>query len=199
MPITNPGKGRYRPGLFRREPVEKHVLMNSIPLLFVRRKVLGGGHKSVNADLNLTSMIDYLVITVVFLLSNFGSQQQVQSSANLELPEIPHSSSRIASAPIVSITDSLIMLDGQRITTPREIAGVTDRIDRLFERLESARREFPVVHPGATFEGDIVFQIDRRVSWQVIKTVAKTCALAGYTRLNFAVTRGTPAASTGNP
>jgi biopolymer transport protein ExbD len=197
MPVTNPGKGRFRPGLFRREPVDKHVLMNSIPLLFVRRKVLGGGHKSVNADLNLTSMIDYLVITVVFLLSNFGTQQQVQSSANLELPEIPNAH-RITSAPIVSITDTLIMLDGQRITTPREIAGVTDRIDRLFERLESARREFPVVHPGANFEGDIIFQIDRRVSWQVIKTVAKTCALAGYTRLNFAVTRG-QAAATGNP
>jgi biopolymer transport protein ExbD len=130
-----------------------------------------------NADLNLTSMIDYLVITVVFLLSQFGTQQQIQSSASLEVPTIPHADP-LVSAPIISISDQAIMMDGQRLTTPRELAGVTDRIDRLYER------------PGETFQGDIVFQIDRRVSWNVIKTVARTCAQAGFTRLNFAVTKG---------
>ncbi len=173
MPVARPGKR----------------LLHQIPLKFVQKRVSGGGHKGVNADLNLTSMIDYLVITVVFLLSQFGSQQQMQSTADLEIPRVPHADT-MRSAPIVSISDQMVLLDGNRITTPRELAGVTDRIDRLFERLEQARRDFPVLHPTDQFEGDIVFQIDRRVSWQVIKTVAKTCAMAGYTHLNFAVTKG---------
>jgi hypothetical protein len=126
---------------------------------------------------------------VVFLLSQFGTQQQIQSSASLEVPTIPHADP-LVSAPIISISDQAIMMDGQRLTTPRELAGVTDRIDRLYERLDQAKREFPVLHPGETFQGDIVFQIDRRVNWNVIKTVARTCAQAGYTRLNFAVTKG---------
>lgn len=173
MPVSKPGKR----------------LLHHIPLKFVQKRVAGGGHKSVNADLNLTSMIDYLVITVVFLLSNFGSQQQVQSSANLEIPEVGHADN-LRSAPIVSISDQSILLDGQRIATPSEVRSATDRIDRLFERLEQARRDFPALHPNQNFEGDIVFQIDRRIDWQVIKNVARTCAAAGFVRLNFAVTKG---------
>jgi hypothetical protein len=37
----------------------------------------------------------------------------------------------------------------------------------------------PRAAPDRPFEGDIVFQIDRRVSWQTIKTVARTCAAGG--------------------
>ena len=37
-------------------------------------------------------------------------------------------------------------------------------------------------------------QIDRAISWQLIKRVAQTCALAGYTNLNFAVNKGALAA-----
>ena len=164
-------------------------LLHSIPLKFVQKKVAGGGHKGVNADLNLTSMIDYLVITVVFLLSQFGSQQQVTAAQGLEIPEIPHADA-LVSAPIVSISRDAILLDGVRVATPNDVRTVTDRIDRLYERLDQARREFPVLHPERQFEGDIVFQIDRAVQWNIIKAVAKTCALAGYTRLNFAVTKG---------
>lgn len=173
MPVAKPGKR----------------LLHAIPLRFVQKKVTGGGHKGVNADLNLTSMIDYLVITVVFLLSQFGTQQQLQSQGNLEVPEVPHAD-EIRSAPIISISEQAILLDGSRIATPTEARASTDRIDRLFERLEEARRQYPVIHPNEPFEGDIVFQIDRRIDWQLIKAVAKTCALAGYTRLNFAVTKG---------
>lgn len=173
MPVAKPGKR----------------LLHNIPLRFVQKRVAGGGHKSVNADLNLTSMIDFLVITVVFLLSQFGSQQQVQSSAGLEIPET-HNADALASAPIISISDQAILMDGQRITTPREIAGSTDRIERLFERLDQAKRNYSLVHPTGHFEGDVVFQIDRHVHWDVVKIIARTCAAAGYVRLNFAVTKG---------
>lgn len=194
MPVSKPGKMPFKAGPFGRPVANKPVLFHQLPLLTVQRRLRGGGHKGVNADLNLTSMIDYLVITVVFLLSQFGTQQQMQSSANLEVPTIPHADNLI-SAPIISISEQIILMDGQRIATPNEVAAVTDRIDRLFERLDQAHREFPVLHPGETFQGDIVFQIDRRVSWNVIKAVARTCSQAGFTRLNFAVTKGASNAS----
>lgn len=194
MPVSKPGKMPFKAGPFGRPVANKPVLFHQLPLLTVQRRLRGGGHKGVNADLNLTSMIDYLVITVVFLLSQFGTQQQMQSSANLEVPTIPHADNLI-SAPIISISEQMILMDGQRIATPNEVAAVTDRIDRLFERLDQAKREFPVLHPGETFQGDIVFQIDRRVSWNVIKAVARTCSQAGFTRLNFAVTKGASNAS----
>lgn len=193
MPVSKPGKMAFKRGPFGRPVANKPVLFHQLPLVEVQRRLRGGGHKGVNADLNLTSMIDYLVITVVFLLSQFGTQQQMQSSANLEVPTIPHADNLI-SAPIISISDQAILMDGQRVATPND-ARTADRIDRLFERLDQAKREYPVLHPGETFQGDIVFQIDHRVQWNVIKAVARTCSQAGYTRLNFAVTKGRPAAT----
>lgn len=166
-------------------------LMHSVPLRFVQKKVGGHGSKSVNADLNLTSMIDYLTIIVVFLLSNFGTAQQVQSQQGLEVPTVPHAA-QLRSAPIVSISSSTILLDGQRIANPAEVMASTDRIDRLFERLQDAKRTYPVLHPNDPFRGEIVFQIDRNTRWDLIKRVAQTCALAGYVALNFAVSKGSP-------
>lgn len=165
-------------------------LMHAIPLRFVQKRVGGHGAKSVNADLNLTSMIDYLVITVVFLLSNFGTAQEMASQQGLEIPTVPHADT-IISAPIVSISSRAILLDGQRVANPAEVLASSDRIDRLFERLQDARRNFPVLHPSEQFEGNIVFQIDRAIQWQLVKRVAQTCALSGYTNLNFAVNKGT--------
>jgi biopolymer transport protein ExbD len=170
-------------------------LMHSVPLRFVQKKVGGHGSKSVNADLNLTSMIDYLTIVVVFLLSNFGTAQQVTSQQGLEVPSVPHAA-QLRSAPIVSISASAILLDGQRIANPAEVMASTDRIDRLFERLQDARRTYPVLHPNEQFRGEIVFQIDRNTRWDLIKRVAQTCAIAGYVSLNFAVSKGAP---TDNP
>ncbi|MFO0602452.1 MAG: biopolymer transporter ExbD [Polyangiales bacterium] len=193
MPVSKPGKMPFKPGPFGRPVANKPVLYHQLPLLTVQRRLRGGGHKGVNADLNLTSMIDYLVITVVFLLSQFGTQQQMQSSANLEVPTIPHADNLI-SAPIISISEQAILMDGQRVANPPEVRTV-ERIDRLFERLDQAKREYPVLHPGETFQGDIVFQIDRRTPWSIIKAVARTCSQAGYTRLNFAVTKGRAAAT----
>src|SRR4051794_996787 len=78
-------------------------LMHGIPLRFVQKRVGGHGAKNVNTDLNLTSMIDYLIITVVFLLSNFGTAQEMASQQGLEIPTVPHADT-IISAPIISIS-----------------------------------------------------------------------------------------------
>ncbi|MDP3276407.1 MAG: biopolymer transporter ExbD [Deltaproteobacteria bacterium] len=164
-------------------------LMHSIPLRFVQMRVSGHGSKSVNADLNLTSMIDYLTIVVVFLLSNFGTAQQVSSQQGLEVPSVPHALA-LRSAPIVSISSQAILLDGQRIANPTEVMASTDRIDRLYERLQDSRRTWPILHAGEPFRGEVVFQIDRATRWDLIKRVAQTCALSGYVSLNFAVSRG---------
>ncbi len=166
-------------------------LLHGINLRFIQRIVGGHGGKSVNTDLNLTSMIDYLMIVVVFLLAQFGSAQQVSSQQGLEIPTVAHALA-LKGAPIVSISSQAILLDGQRIANPTEVLASTDRIDRLFERLAEAKRSWPIVHPNDPFRGEVIFQIDRNTRWDLIKRVAQTCALSGYVALNFAVARGNP-------
>ena len=48
-------------------------LMFGVPLKFVQKRVSGGSHRATNASLSLTSMIDFLVVTVVFLLMTFSA------------------------------------------------------------------------------------------------------------------------------
>jgi biopolymer transport protein ExbD len=164
-------------------------LMHGIPLRFVQRKVSGGGHKSVNADLNLTSMIDYLVITVVFLLSQFGTQQEMTSQQGLEVPTVAHADA-LRSAPVLSISSRAIVFSNQPVASPEEIRGSAGDLPQLVERLQDARRIWATVHPNEPFEGDIVFQIDRNVDWELIKRLAVTCAHYDYVHLNFAVNKG---------
>ena len=48
-------------------------LLHGITLKFVHDKVAGGGRRSPNAGLSLTSMIDFLIVVVVFLLMTFSA------------------------------------------------------------------------------------------------------------------------------
>jgi len=164
-------------------------LMHHVPLRFIQRRVSGGGHKAVSADLNLTSMIDYLVITVVFLLSNFGTAQELASQQGLEIPAAPRAEA-IKSAPIISISSRVILLAGDRVATPDEVRTSSGDLPRLLERLQDQRRNFSITRPTEVFEGDIVFQIDRATEWEMVKRIAMTCAHAGYVHLNFAVNKG---------
>lgn len=165
-------------------------LMHSIPLRFVQKHVGGHGHKATDASLNLTSMIDFLLTVVLFLLSNFGTAQEMASQQGLEVPTVPHAD-QLHMASIVSVSERAVMLDGRPVASPQEVLASTDRIDRLFERLQDVRRTWAVTHPTEPFAGDIIFQVDRGMRWELIKRVAQTCALAGFTNLNFAVQKGT--------
>jgi hypothetical protein len=133
-------------------------------------------------------MIDYLVITVVFLLSQFGRSSRCSRAPTWRSPRPPRGQPPLG-AHRVDLRPG-VLLDGQRIATPGEVRASNDRIDRLFERLEQARREYPVLHPEPELRGRHRLPDRPPVDWQVIKTVARTCAAAGFVRLNFAVTKG---------
>lgn len=165
-------------------------LMHGIPLRFIQRRVAGGGHKSVGFDLNLTSMIDYLVITVVFLLSNFGTAQQMASHQALEIPTAPHADPP-KSGPILSISSGAVFLDANMVAKPDEVLNSSGRIDRLSQRLDEFKRNWPQLHPPTEpFNGDIILQIDKNIKWQIVNQVARTCALSGFVNFHFAITKG---------
>ena len=80
-------------------------LMHHVGLEFVEKKVSGHGHRSLNAGLSLTSMIDFLVVTVVFLLMTFSASGETPIAKGLNLPKAENTLDMI-DAPIVAITGS---------------------------------------------------------------------------------------------
>ena len=163
-------------------------LMHHIPLNFVQKKVAGGGGRSTNASLSLTSMIDFLVVTVVFLLMTFSASGETPTQKGVHLPKAENTLDMI-DAPIVAITGSLIMVDGNPAGNTRAIEDSKrlQRIDELFNNLKGKRELWKQTHPGKDFPGVVVLQIDQDVQAIVVKSVFQTAAFAGYPNGSFMV------------
>src|SRR5438105_7102205 len=152
-------------------------LMHAVPLNFVHKKVVGTGARGVNANLSLTSMIDFLVVTVVFLLMTFSASGETPVNKNVRLPQAENTLDMI-DAPMVAITGSTILVDGNPAGNTRAIEDSKrlQRVDELFNILKGKREVWKQLHPGKDFPGVVVLQIDQDVTAVVVKSVFQTSA-----------------------
>jgi biopolymer transport protein ExbD len=163
-------------------------LMHAVPLKFVQKRVSGGSHRGVNAGLSLTSMIDFLVVTVVFLLMTFSASGETPLNKAVRLPDAQNTLDMI-DAPMVAITGSQILVDGNAAGNTRAIEDSKrlQRVDELFNILKGKREVWKQLHPGKDFPGVVVLQIDQEVQAVVVKSVFQTSAFAGYPNVSFMV------------
>lgn len=163
-------------------------LMHDVPLKFVQKKVSGHGSRSTNAGLSLTSMIDFLVVTVVFLLMTFSASGETPVNKGVKLPEAENTMDMI-DAPMVAITGSTILVNGNQAGNTRAIEDSKrfQRIEELFNILKTMRENYKTVHPGKEFPGVAILQIDQDVPAVVVKSVFQTAAFAGYPNVSFMV------------
>lgn len=163
-------------------------LMHAVPLRFVQKRVTGGSHRSTNASLSLTSMIDFLVVTVVFLLITFSASGETPINKNVRLPEAQNTLDMI-DAPMVAVAGSNILVDGSPAGNTRAVeeSKRLQRIDELFNILKSKREVWKQLHPGKEFPGVVVLQIDQDVQAVVVKSIFQTAAFAGFPNVSFMV------------
>src|SRR5262249_20852851 len=163
-------------------------LMHYVPLKFVQKRVTGGAGHAVSASLNLTSMIDFLVVTVVFLLMTFSASGEIPMDKNVKLPKAENTIDMV-DAPMLSINGSQVLVDGTAAGSTRalEEAGRLQRIDELFNILKSKRELWKATNPGKSFPGVCILQVDQEVPALVVKSVFQTAAFAGYPNVSFMV------------
>lgn len=173
-------------------------LMHAIPLKFVQKRVSGGGGRGVNASLSLTSMIDFLVVTVVFLLMTFSASGEVPTKG-MNIPKAENTLDMI-DAPIVAITAGQILVGNSPAGNTRAIeeSKRMQRIDELFNILKQQRELWKQLHPGKEFPGVVILQVDQNVQAVVVKSVFQTAAFAGYPNVSFMV-NSIPKSSSGTP
>ena len=160
-------------------------LMANVKLAFVARKFAGHGRRPVQASLSLTSMIDFLVVTVVFLLMTFNASGETAHGT----PPGAFHVNEIIDAPLVSLSGSQILLDGHAVGTTRTIeeSRTIARIDELTTALAAKRAKWKLLFPEKPNPGVVVLQIDGDVPAVVVKSVFQTAALAGYPNVSFMV------------
>ena len=163
-------------------------LMHFVPLHFVQEKAAGGGKRAINAGLSLTSMIDFLIVVVVFLLMTFSASGETPPSKGLQLPKAENTIDMI-DAPMVAINGSQILVDGAAAGNTHAIEDNKrlQRIDELFNILKGKREVWKQLHPGKDVPGVVVLQVDQDVPAVVVKSTFQTAAFAGYPNVSFMV------------
>src|SRR3954463_1872915 len=99
------------------------VLLTRVPLKFVRKKVAGGGRKSMDHEIPLVPFIDFLITLVVFLLTSFSASGELMAQQpNLKRPDAAHAV-HLEIHPIISINPDVITLDGRRMADTRTLSA----------------------------------------------------------------------------
>jgi biopolymer transport protein ExbD len=163
-------------------------LMGHIGLEFVAKKVAGGGHRSTNASLSLTSMIDFLVVTVVFLLMTFSASGETPIANGLNMPKAENTLDMM-DAPMAAIVGSQVLVDGSPAGNTRAVeeSDRMQRMDELFNVLKAKRELWKQTHPNKDFPGVVLLQIDQNVKAVVVKSVFQTAAFVGFPNVSFMV------------
>ena len=163
-------------------------LMHHVKLKFVWKRVTGHGGRSPNAGLNLVSFIDFLVVTVIFLLMSFSASGEIAVDKNVKLPKAENVED-VIDAPMVAVNGNQILVDGALAGSTRSIEelGRLQKIDELFNILKAKRELWKSVQPNKPFPGVCILQVDQEVPALVVKSVFQTAAFAGYPNVSFMV------------
>ncbi len=163
-------------------------LMHAIPLHFVWRKVTGHGSRSVNESLNLTAFIDFLIVTVIFLLMSFSASGEIGVDKNIKLPAAENVED-VLEAPMVAVNANQVLVDGQLAGSTSAIRdlGRLQKVDELFDLLKRKRELWKSFNPNKEFPGVAILQVDEDVPAIVVKSVFQTAAYAGYPNISFMV------------
>jgi biopolymer transport protein ExbD len=167
------------------------VLLRSVPLAFVAKKVSGHGRKTTNVDIPLIPFIDFLIVLVVFLLISFSaSGELLAQKPNLQMPKAQNVVN-LEISPVIAIDTVVVTLDGRRMADTATLAAdpKVERIEQMIQDLETLKRNWSILHPQQPFPGQVIMQADVSIDFRVIKKIMFSAAQAGYPNVSFAVNR----------
>jgi biopolymer transport protein ExbD len=164
------------------------VLMHNVPLHFVWRRAAGHGGRAVNNELALVPFIDFLLVTVIFLLMSFSASGEIGVDKNIKLPQAENAEA-VIEAPMVAVNGNQVLVDGHLAGSTRAIEdlGRMQKVDELFDLLKRKRELWKSFHPNKPFPGVCILQVDEAVPALVVKSVFQTAAYAGYPNISFMV------------
>ena len=153
--------------------------------------------KTSPVDLDITSLLDILVILLVFLLKSYNS-----SGIIFNVPEgikLPISESRsvntagviIQVSPAKIWVDDKVILDGTSSGNRRLFDQGGLRVIPLFNELVSKKRLYQQTKMASQqakkFQGIVNLVVDKSIKYSFIRKILHTCAEAGYQKYKFVV------------
>jgi biopolymer transport protein ExbD len=163
----------------------------------MRKRLKGGRSKSSmhEMELNITPMIDFFSIIILFLISSFSATGEVlMLNKDIKLPVADHAS-LLERSPIITILRDQITLEGANVGDNQNIREILEEtnwdLPQLTAKLDAYKNFFESVNQGVKFPGEVIIQADSKIEFVYIKRVLYTLIKHGYTGINLAV-RGQP-------
>lgn len=153
-------------------------------------------------ELQLTSMMDALVIIVVFLLKNYNvSTNSLSNASGLQLPlsiskDIPNDSVEVIITPTsLTVENEKIIEFGQNFQfKPSELDEKDHRIISLYDALIKSKNKTEILLAKSKkredgkpvpFEGILAIQADKQIRYDLLKKIMYTAGAAGYKVFRF--------------
>ena len=150
-------------------------------------------------ELDITSLLDILVIMLVFLLKSYNSSGVVINiPKDVRLP-ISNSSSLNSTGVNIQVSPKNIWVDETAVVTFSDINRFPERkldqgkrrIVPLYNKLVKLKRRIKQIEKSSPqakkFSGLVNLIIDKSIKYNYIKKIMYTCAEAGYKRYKFVV------------
>lgn len=150
------------------------------------KKRFNNRRKAEPLEIDITSLLDILVIMLVFLLMNYNaSDLQLDLVKNMEMAD--SESTRITHyAPVVQLNgEQTIFLDMKEIG--RMPAGEAQALAALESALQERHKELPAKEQKAEEGALINLVFDRTTDYQQIEKVMASSAKVGFTQFKFIV------------
>ncbi len=144
--------------------------------------------------INLTALMDILSNIIFFLMASFGAQTlELASDAKVQLPSSTSELSLKRSVAVAVGLEGIFVEDEPvgRLAGGQLLQLDKDRyLPKLGETLRRIKAQQLAKNERPRPEDDVVlFIADKRLKFETVDRVMKTCARAGYTKFRFAVAK----------
>lgn len=146
------------------------------------------GHGHGGAHLNLTPMIDMMVVLMIFLVKVYSMEPEyLTKTQDIELAQ---TLSPVAApdAPVIMIGKDGIVVEG-RVVVPlvdgkgiQTKGGIIPELRDELSRMAKAAKEAQ----GEKFQGTLILQADQSIPFDSLKPVFRSAGLAGFLDFKFA-------------
>jgi biopolymer transport protein ExbD len=147
------------------------------------------------AALNITSMMDFMTIILLFLIANYSADGSILTNADDLV--LPNSASKKKPQDVnlqIAVTQDMILLDNMAVVPTDDARNIPMEahdpvITKLEEKLTAAMEEEKMLREGTinAINGKIIVQVDKNIEFDVVFKIMNTCGKTGYNNMNFAV------------
>ena len=148
--------------------------------------------------IQITSMVDMFVILLVFLLKTYStSPVNITPKDGLRIPESTASEDPVDVVKLIVANDGVFVeekkvmeLEGGRIPASAMESNDPSFLRALYEALDERAKlakSISQVNDSFEFDGKVLMQADRELSYDVLQKIMYTSMMAGYADVKLAV------------